>query len=39
VTVTRYRLKKAPQHGPFNSAIAAVLFAFLHKLDPEWEAV
>lgn len=39
MTVTRYRLVKAPQYGPFNSAVAAVLFAFLCELDPDWEAV
>jgi hypothetical protein len=36
--VTRYRLTHAPEHGPFNSAIAAVLFALLNAIDPTWEA-
>jgi hypothetical protein len=36
---TKYRLVKAPQHGHFNSAVAAVAFAFLNEINPDWEPV
>ena len=37
--MTIYRLKSAPNAGPFQFATLAVLFALLKGISTEWEAV
>lgn len=37
--MTLYRLIAKPDAGPFESALAAVLFALANKLPTAWEPV